>query len=103
MANQLTIIKALREQQSIEKPHQEVNEEVEKIAAENKPDNDLRIHNTPKQYASNEYAGTKSDADKKEEAKIDYSKYGNGFTKGFIDELVSDVEFNSIINEVSGS
>lgn len=99
MANQLTIIKALREQQSIEKPHQEVNEEVEKIAAENKPDNDLRIHNTPKQYASNEYAGTKSDADKKEEAKIDYSKYGNGFTKGFIDELVSDVEFNSIINE----
>lgn len=99
MANQLTIIKALREQQSIKKPHQEVNEEVEKIAAENKPDNDLRIHNTPKQYASNEYAGTKSDADKKEKAKIDYSKYGNGFTKGFIDELVSDVEFNSIINE----
>lgn len=45
MANQLTIIKALREQQSIKKPHQEVNEEVEKIAAENKPDNDLRIHN----------------------------------------------------------
>lgn len=70
MANQLTIIKALREQQSIEKPHQEVNEEVEKIAAENKPDNDLRIHNTPKQYASNEYAGTKSDADKKRKQKL---------------------------------
>lgn len=96
MTNQLAVIRMLREQHNIKKPHQKTKS------------NDLRTDSTPnqyadeshkKQYASNEYAGVKSDADKKEELKIDYSKYGNGFTKRFIDELVSDVEFNNIINE----
>ncbi|MBO5441139.1 MAG: hypothetical protein J6A09_01050 [Alphaproteobacteria bacterium] len=99
MANQLTVIKALREQQNVEKPHQKVEEEIENMTAENKPDDDFRIHKAEKQYAENVYTGVKNDADKKEELKIDYSKYGNGFTKGFIDELVSDIEFNNIINE----
>lgn len=93
MTNQLMVIKALREQQNVEKPHMKTEREVEKMTAENKRNNDLRIHKAPKQYASNEYAETKSDADKKEELKIDYSKYGNGFTKGFIDIMLNDTVF----------
>lgn len=71
MVNQLTVIKALREQQGIEKPHSKIENEIEKMVAENKHDNDLRIHDASKQYAdesqkkqyaSNEYAGVRSDA-----------------------------------------
>lgn len=60
MANQLTMIKALQEQQNVEKLHQKTKS------------NDLRTDSTPnqyadeshkKQYASNEYAGVKSDAE----------------------------------------
>lgn len=85
MANQLTMIKALREEQGVEKPRSK------------KENDDFRIHDAPKQYASNEYAGVKSDADKKEELKIDYSKYGNGFTKGFIDIMLNDTAFQKAI------
>lgn len=63
MANQLTVIKALREQQNVEKPHQKVEEEIENMTAENKPNDDFRIHKAEKQYAENVYAGVKNDAD----------------------------------------
>lgn len=76
MANQLTVIKALREQQGIEKPHQ------------NQESDDLRIHNAPKPYASNEYAGVRSDAgvannrevnnEKMKKALVDLNEKRNG-------------------------
>ena len=49
MANQLTVIKALREQQNVEKPHQKVEEEIENMTAENKPNDDFRKHKAEKQ------------------------------------------------------
>ena len=88
MANQLTVIKALREQQNIEPPHQTAKRGIEKMTAENKRNNDLRIHKAEKQYASNEYAGIKNDAEvdnnrnvndeKMKKAITDLSKKRNG-------------------------
>ncbi len=50
-----------------------------------------------KQYAENDKAGIKNDADYGK--KIDYSLYGKEFTKEFIDEMENDVEFQKILNE----
>ena len=93
MANQLTIIKALREQQGIEKPRYKTEQDSfgeRNIYAE---------ESHQKSYTSNEYSGVRNDGDENRGLKIDYSKYGKGFTKEFIDELVSDNEFNNIIIE----
>ena len=53
--------------------------------------------------AENEYLGTKSDvrvaSEDDEELEVDYSKYGKGFSREFINELVSDDEFNKIVKD----
>jgi hypothetical protein len=53
-----------------------------------------------KQYAKNQLTSTRSDASvgamNNSKGNIDYSKYGEGFSKEFIDELVADDEFNKI-------
>ena len=56
-----------------------------------------------KQYANNQHTNMQSDASvgvmNSSKNNIDYSKYGEGFSKEFIDELVADNEFNKILNE----
>ena len=37
--------------------------------------------------------------DEDEELNVDYSKYGKGFSREFINELVSDDEFNKIVKD----
>ena len=49
------------------------------------------------QYAANDKAGVVSDAAKSK--KIDYSLYGEGFSKEFIDQMENDEEFQKILNE----
>lgn len=46
------------------------------------------------QYAQNDKAETQSDTNQ-----IDYSLYGEGFSKKFIDEMENDIEFQKILNE----
>ena len=48
-------------------------------------------------YAANDKANTASDANKIK--KIDYSLYGEGFTKEFIDEMENDEEFKKALQE----
>ena len=48
-------------------------------------------------YAANDKANIANDANKSK--KIDYSLYGEGFTKEFIDEMENDYEFKQILNE----
>ena len=56
-----------------------------------------------KQYSNNQHASTMNDASittiNSKKSNIDYSKYGKGFSKEFIDELIADNEFNKILNE----
>jgi hypothetical protein len=49
------------------------------------------------QYAENDKVDVKSDATKIK--KIDYSLYGEGFSKEFIDKMENDKEFQKILNE----
>ncbi len=54
--------------------------------------------------ADNEYVGIKSDVSytsklEDEELNVDYSKYGKGVSREFINELVSDDEFNKIVKD----
>ena len=49
------------------------------------------------QSAENEYNRTKSDGGKN--SQVDYSKYGSGFTREFIDEMLNDREFFNILHE----
>ena len=49
------------------------------------------------QYAENDKAEIKSDVAKSK--KIDYSLYGKGFSKEFIDQMENDEEFQKILNE----
>ena len=49
------------------------------------------------QYAENDKADVVSDAAKSK--KIDYSLYGKGFSKEFIDKMENDEEFQKILNE----
>ena len=102
MANQLVIIRALREQQGVEKPKPK-KEEQEKSELDvlrekvEKANREIKI-------ADNEREGVKSDVEVEEdneekELKIDYSKYGKGFSREFIDELVLDDEFNNIVKD----
>ena len=49
------------------------------------------------QYAENDKVDVKSDATKLK--KIDYSLYGEGFSKEFIDKMENDKEFQKILNE----
>ena len=49
------------------------------------------------QYAENDKAGVVNDAIKSK--KIDYSLYGEGFSKEFIDQMENDEEFQKILNE----
>ena len=37
--------------------------------------------------------------DEDEELNVNYSKYGKGFSREFINELVSDDEFNKIVKD----
>ena len=52
--------------------------------------------------ADNEYAGTRSDAEyskeqKNDELKVDYSKYGKGFSKEFINKMLNDKVFQKAL------
>ena len=55
------------------------------------------------QYAKNDRANHASDANLsanvKTDATVDYAKYGEGFSKEFIDEMLNDAEFYHIVND----
>ena len=57
---------------------------------------DLNPKNFP-QYAANDRANTATDANKTK--KIDYSLYGKGFTKDFIDEMENNEEYQKALRE----
>ena len=58
--------------------------------------NSFNTYSQPYQLAQNSLPNSGSDA---ASSNIDYSLYGNDFSKEFIDEMVKDKEFNQILNE----
>ena len=102
IANQLSIIKKLREEQGVERPKAKpetpqtspseldiLREKIDKVNREIK-------------VADNEHSGTKTDANhtseqKNEELEVDYSKYGKDFSKKFINEMLNDKVFQKAL------
>ncbi len=102
MNTQLTVIRALREQQGVEKPKakkevQEKSQNEQDVLNEkvDKANREIKV-------ANNEHSGTKSDAEvekeeEEKELKIDYSKYGKGFSREFIDKMLNDKIFQKAL------
>ena len=91
-------IKKLRKQQGVATPQTDTNSPNnldvlnEKV---NKANREIKV-------ADNEYAGTRSDAEyskeqKNDELKVDYSKYGKGFSKEFINKMLNDKVFQKAL------
>jgi hypothetical protein len=95
MNTQLNVIKALREQHGVEKPKpKRENSEASKSELDvlrekvDKENREIKL-------ADNEHSGTKTDAsverEEKSELEVDYSKYGKGFSREFINIKLEDL------------
>ena len=103
MTNQLAVIRALREQQGVEKPKAKKETSPSELDVLNEKDDKK---NREYKIADNAYAGIKSDAkysneqkddEEEKELKIDYSKYGKGFSREFIDKMLNDKIFQKAL------
>ena len=106
MNTQLTVIRALREQQGVEKTKsKKENSEASRSELDilrekvEKANREIKI-------ADNEHERTKSDAkyskeQEDDELEVDYSKYGKGFSREFIDTMLNDKAFQMALKRTS--